>query len=170
MKKRILYFGLILLILISCSKDCDTPLDCLPAITMSGEDTFGCLVDGSVLKPAGTGMGVTGLNSYYTNTGFKESLSISAFNKRTKEGVILVITDDVEAGRTYNLGNWSDETYGAFSGDGGFYETFDESSGTVTINYFDLENGIISGVFNFRAKNESGEIVEVTEGRFDVDL
>ncbi len=170
MKKGIFYLSLIILMVVSCSKpDCDNPLDCLPEVTRTGKDTFGCLVEGIIFKPSGTGIGASGLDAYYSNTGEIESLSISAINKKQNNGVNLVIQDNIESGTTYELGNRIEDSYALFN-DGSSYATFEASSGTITINYFDRENGIISGVFSFKAQNESGEIVEVTEGRFDLDL
>ncbi len=39
--------------------------------------------------------------------------------------------------------------------------------GTITINYIDKINKIISGTFSFKAINASGQTVNVSEGRFD---
>ena len=171
MKKKIVFFSLILLIISSCSKaDCDNPLDCLPEKTTNGENTFGCIVEGGVFTPSSTGMGGSGLDVYYKNTDDIESLSISAINHKKDNAIYLVIIDDIEADHTYQLSSSKDDSYGLFSENLSYYETFRESSGSVTINKFDRENGIISGEFNFSAKNDSGKIVEVTQGRFDLDL
>jgi len=168
MKKKIIFFSLILLIINSCSKaDCDNPLDCLPEKTTNSENTFGCLVEGSLFIPSGTGIGASGLDAYYEDTGDMVNLSISAINHKKNNGVNIVIRDSIETGKTYDLGNRMEDSYGLYN-DGSSYATYEESSGTVTINNFDLENGILSGVFSFSAKNDSGETIQINEGRFDL--
>ena len=156
----------------SCSKEdnCENPIDCLPAITFMGKNTFGCLVDGEIFKPTSTGMGGSGLDVHYKNTGVIESLSISAINHKKDNAVYLVIVGDIEADNTYKLASAKDSTYALYSENLSYYETFKESSGTVIINYFDRDKGIISGVFSFSAKNEAGEEVSIQKGRFDLEL
>jgi hypothetical protein len=53
----------------------------------------------------------------------------------------------------------------------GRYSSY-ENSGTITITRFDSENKIYSGTFYFKAVNRDApnDIIEVTNGRFDVDL
>jgi hypothetical protein len=49
------------------------------------------------------------------------------------------------------------------------YQTNSNSYGTVTFTKFDTENGIMSGTFEFEAQElNSEEIVNITEGRFDL--
>jgi len=42
-------------------------------------------------------------------------------------------------------------------------------TGELTITHHDFDNAIISGNFWFDAINGSGDIVEVREGRFDME-
>lgn len=163
---------LCIFLLYSCNKGntCENPIDCLPPITQNGKGTFGCLVDGEIFKPTSTGMGGSGLDVHYKNTGVIESLSISAINHKKDNAVYLVIVDDIEADNTYKLASAKDSTYALYSESLSYYETFKESNGTVTINYFDREKGIISGVFSFSAKNEAREEVSIQMGRFDLEL
>lgn len=51
----------------------------------------------------------------------------------------------------------------------GEYTTNIIDNGILTITRFDPVNFIISGTFSFKAKEiNTGEIVEITEGRFDM--
>jgi hypothetical protein len=45
-----------------------------------------------------------------------------------------------------------------------------ENSGNLNITRYDYSNGIISGTFDFNAvnKDDSNDIIEITEGRFDI--
>ena len=58
-----------------------------------------------------------------------------------------------------------------FLNDSNFGEFYTNSNyyGVVTFTKFDTENGIMSGTFEFQAQElNSEEIVNVTEGRFDL--
>ena len=48
------------------------------------------------------------------------------------------------------------------------YETNEINRGELRITKFDTINQIVSGTFWFDAKNSSGQIVQVREGRFDM--
>lgn len=46
------------------------------------------------------------------------------------------------------------------------YKTSNVNTGVINVTHYD--GNIISGTFSFDAANDSGEIVHVTEGRFDI--
>ena len=50
------------------------------------------------------------------------------------------------------------------------YSTTPQVVGEMTITKLDFENNIVSGTFWFDAINDEGEIVEVREGRFDMQF
>ena len=50
-----------------------------------------------------------------------------------------------------------------------YYSTNDIITGEVTITNHDINNAILSGTFWFDAINSEGDIVEVREGRFDME-
>jgi len=51
------------------------------------------------------------------------------------------------------------------------YSTAENAEGTITILKFDRKAKIISGTFEFPMfHNETGERIEVTEGRFDLKI
>ncbi len=128
------------------------------------------MIDGKIFKPARGGIGGFGADVYYKNTGFIESLSISAINSR-KGGVVSInIEEEIEEGKTFNLGSPDNGSYGMYSNSFDPCYTFENASGTIKIIRFDLENGIVSGVFSFSSRNESDETVQVSEGRFDLEL
>lgn len=77
------------------------------------------------------------------------------------------ISDDVDLStKTYNLsdvnflGSYTSTTLNNFITDS-------QNTGTITITKFDKINKIVSGTFNFKAKNQNGEIVIISDGRFD---
>jgi len=47
------------------------------------------------------------------------------------------------------------------------YNTNSIQNGELKILFYDREKGIITGTFWFDAINNNGEIIKVTEGRFD---
>ncbi|APY08765.1 hypothetical protein BWZ20_10815 [Winogradskyella sp. J14-2] len=49
-----------------------------------------------------------------------------------------------------------------------FYDIDDTYQGSMIITYFDDINYIISGTFEFSTVTDDCEIINITEGRFDV--
>jgi len=157
-----------LLTMISCTKDSTPkdPVDTLPPITQTGEDTFACLINGKPFFSSSERFA-----SYVFNT-----LSIGG-SRRDDFGLrsILIGGLDIEGGVTegsFPLKNRISDGYSAeYFIDGGLTldaETTDEDTGLLTITRFDLEEFIVSGTFEFTAINEQGEEYHITHGRFDL--
>lgn len=73
---------LILILSMSCCKNDDdnlTPLDQLPPATQTGEQTFGCLINGEAFMPDKFGFGTP--NAFYQLVNGKYTLGISASNR-----------------------------------------------------------------------------------------
>ena len=137
-----------------CKKSSETPKEVLPDETQTGKGTFGCLVNGEIWLPKGN-FPYAGLTSIIQFGGFqimaskdKQYISI-AKNPIEKAGEFPLNTFDKDALFT----NKEDE-----------YKCIE---GILTITKYDKTNQIISGSFWFNAKNSSGEIIKITEGRFD---
>ena len=57
----------------------------------------------------------------------------------------------------------------AFYTDNGitYLTKFIDYTGKITVTRLDLQNQIISGTFEFKAVNNNGKVVVITDGRFD---
>lgn len=162
----------------------------LPPITQTGENTFGCYVDGQLLLPRDRrvfwGPTIKGMTmSEYSSTPSK----IDFFNLRVIDGKTDV---GFLSFYFYNLNELGEGTYSIKQGY--IWQTDAEisttnfwiksprytskrylsikDSGTLTITRYDYVNGIISGTFNCKVinDNDSSEIIQITDGRFDINL
>ena len=182
-KTTFTFFSFLLLLSFSCEKKSifnPEPLDELPPATMTGENTFGCLVNGAVWRPyiEGANIWESALNVKH-DRGWPDcdQLHISAI-KMYYEGEEYTLHQEI------GINVWCPElginnitpTKGAFLD---FYldpscsyrysvDTF--SQYTINITKLDTENNIASGTFAFTAiNNECNDTIRITEGRFDVD-
>lgn len=178
MKTLKLFLICILLISASCKNDDDTPtnpIDQLPPATQVGANTAGCLINGEVFLPFGSIAGGN-LNLFYTD-GLNFGLSIGEKKNNVLKNInVTSLNESLEVGQIYSLLNFEDNSkYGLFSNDvfsppsPKFYQTTTNITGELTITNHDFNNAILSGTFWFDAVNSEGEIVEVREGRFDME-
>jgi len=170
---RILYLlSLCLLIMISCSKDSTPkdPVDTLPPITQTGEDTFACLING---KPF---FSSRERRAFYTISNGAYTLGISGSrNDDIGFRSILLAGLDIEGGvkegdyllKSEKSGNF-DATYLIGGGLILKTNTTDETPGLLRITRFDLEEFIVSGTFEFSVKDNDGNTLNFTHGRFDL--
>ena len=166
-----------------CQKDNDPPEDKLPPATQTGENTFGCKIDGEVWEARlPLPFSLAGPSRLSGGPGVDGAFSVSA-RRRTKdeepnEFVSFFIKEGVYEEKEYIIGS--------SEGVGGHRFEFNENdsskcswatdlthTGKLTITRYDMEEGIFSGEFYFTAKLNSSvgdckEIIEVTEGRFDI--
>ncbi|MFC2110318.1 DUF6252 family protein [Bacteroidota bacterium] len=158
----------------------------LPAITETGENTFGCVVDSEVLIPR---KGVVG-NHTFSRTPVEMPLSYTL----SSSGILLIEAGNYEAGNNdgisltikgleglannhYVLGQIREYkyledlgySYAAISKNNNIYFST-EKSGSIRVTRFDEE--VLSGTFQFVAVNKDDEtdIIEVYNGRFDINL
>ncbi len=172
MRKLILLFT-ISLTLSCCNNDDDNnsqnPIDQLPPATQTGENTFGCLLDGEVFIPSG---GNNPLDCVYqfVNGGYYFGLQ---GNKRDEDNNLITIalgTNNLEIteGVSYNLlENITGNAYGVYS----FFQvnyTSQSHTGQITITKLDTENQIVSGTFFFDILDSQGNVRTVSDGRFDM--
>lgn len=180
MCKYIILFIFPLILLSNCKSNDDdssnNPISQLPPGTQTGENKAGCLVNGKVLIPKG-GLS-TNLICFYQLVNEEYFFSLG-FNDSTGENTLglNVFSNNIvlQEGNTYII-NIPDDGSKGIGGEyrigGGLIDSFNTSSfnsGELTITKFDQQNSIISGTFWFNAANEQGEIVEVREGRFDME-
>ena len=175
--KKLFLLILTIFTLSCCDKDDDRPLtelEKLPPPTQIGAQTFGCLIDGKSFVPPKFGSNAPQafyqlINGTYT-LGFSASNGGGANLKSINIGCLDVplLSIDSFVLKEFASGNYFGEY---FKGGGITYtgSSTTENPGTLTIKRFDPENYIISGTFSFTAKDiNTGEAVEITEGRFDM--
>ena len=178
MKKTFLL--LFLMCIFGCSKDDNkkttNPIEQLPPMTTSGKNTIGCLVNGVPFTDSGL------MNNFYQLVEGEYYLVINwenGFGDNFVAGQISIRNTQIVEGESYILNN-NNSSLEEFSGGSAKYVFSDNSNsgefntnsnyyGTVTFTKFDTENGIMTGTFEFQAQElNSEEIVNVTEGRFDL--
>ena len=169
---------LILLVLLSflgCSDD-DGPKDKngLPVATQTGENTFGCLVNGKRYTPSGY-FPYPKLEATYDDFNGDFYLRASRRVGADVEGIVLGSRAfNLSEGQTYQLleneegnasGGWfvSEDFFG-------YAYTGEQHTGELTITNYDEANHILSGLFWFDVLLPNGEVVEIREGRFDVKI
>ncbi|MDR6968239.1 hypothetical protein J2X31_002256 [Flavobacterium arsenatis] len=176
MKKTILL--LLLALTFGCDKDDDNnpgnPVDQLPTATQTGAQTFGCLIDGKAFVPPKFGSNAP--NAFYQFVGGAYTLGINAATgggTELKSINIGCLDMPIMTVNSYTLKEFiSGNYFGEYRKAAGFIfdgSSFSQQPGNLVITRFDPVNFIISGTFNFKAKELStGEIIEITEGRFDM--
>ncbi len=151
------------------------PIDLLPPATQTGENTFGCLLDGEAFTPRAL---YVPYNCFYQYVDGGYYFYVSATNK--KGGItkgISVGTEKLQISEntTYVLkerinGNAFGFFYIGNSNTGEIQNnyTFSNYSEELTITKLDFENHIVSGTFWFNLKHPvTGDTIKIRQGRFD---
>ena len=139
-----------------CKKTSDTTKEeVLPAETQTGADTFGCLVNGKVWLPKGK----------FPYSGLTATIQFNGFQINASQGkqYIHIAKNDFKQIGEFPLNS--------FDKDAAFIDKEDEykcTDGVLTITKYDKSNQIVSGRFWFNAKNNAGDILAITAGRFDL--
>jgi len=162
-----IYLGIVLLIIISCEKE---PLpEALPPLTMSGENTFGCLINNEVFVPGiHRFSGPDGISNEIIFSSFplypQYFLSISVhrladFNDEIKDISLFIQVDSLKSAEKFEYSRFSliyrNESYSKII------------DSEINIVNLDTINKIISGTF-FTAIANDFDTVFITEGRFDL--
>ena len=172
----------LLLLSASCKKEkSENPIDDLPPATQTGANTFGCLVNGELFLPKGSGLGGPVLNAQYefVDNKYYFSLLATRSGKDCKSSSILLSLNNLtlQNMKTYSLQDTSEGKAHlrvrigidcSFNTD--FFRTNNNVTGNMNITYFNTTKNIVAGTFSFDAVNSKGEKVEVREGRFDMKL
>lgn len=176
MKKLILTLCFLpLLSITSCNSDDDNtqsnPISQLPPATQTGENTFGCLLDGEPFLP-GSGQNTLDCVYQFVNGEYYFSLQANReFNFFLTRLGCSTKNLQIEQGITYTLtDNTNGNAYGKY-----FSETFINYTdnihfGEVTITTLDIMNNIVSGTFWYDIEDSNGIIHEIREGRFDMQF
>ncbi|OBX26570.1 hypothetical protein LX77_00850 [Gelidibacter algens] len=177
MKKLFLFIipllCLFVLTFTSCNNDDDDaptdPIDQLPPMTQTGENTFGCLVNGKLFVVTnntkqvavyqGGGLSIGGekdLNGFFSE--------VSMFISETSIGEMIIENEN------YILNNNS-LMKGQYYNDeeNCFYFTNQSHTGFLKITKLDKINFIVSGSFEFQSVSEDcTDSIKITDGRFDL--
>lgn len=191
MKKHILFLcGLLIL---ACSSD-DAPVDqesLLPPITQTGENTFGCLVDGKYFRPRDGRASLQSDNrGLYVVRTENDNLEIHVYDRKSENGGSMFIhLEDfyINGEGTYDIGNANGSRgidgpnknyiYGRFynSEEKRYYTYLSRlNQDSIAISNFSLISSIEnvkSGVFSavlVNSLNENDTIL-LDLGRFDLD-
>lgn len=188
MKTTVILFSLMLLQ--RCSNNDDTFSPTLPSITQTGANTFGCYIDGKLLtprdgtgtfnspdygmlfwgSPSGNSDSELAIRDYKSGTGGLLDIHITDFHQNG-EGTFPIresnCQDGIDANPTINIRcRWWDENSQAYK----WYCSI-ENSGNLIITRYNYTIRIVSGTFNCMAQNrdDATDIIEITEGRFDIN-
>ncbi|WP_374755357.1 DUF6252 family protein [Fibrella aestuarina] len=162
-------------VLSTCSQD---PL---PRPSQSGQNTFGCLINGNAYVPDG-GPAFSGIKpvtgglslrfgSIATQIGIfvlahaKDKQQVNLLLNNSKPGRYpLTFTTAVSPAAV------SPKDYGLYiSSNGDEYVTSANYTGWINLVKADTTTGIVAGTFEFTAATPGGRTVTVTNGRFDVN-
>jgi len=164
---KILKLFLTITLLISCGSDDDNnsqnPIDQLPPETQTGANTFGFLVNGEPINVTNTSQQTAIYQGGILQIG--GGIDNSNMDKR----VIIRISETITQGTNYNLTNTPiNQSLYINNENGCYYDYLNTVEGTLTISNFDETNFIISGTFEFSTITDNCEIINITNGRFDL--
>lgn len=142
-----------------CKNDDDTPknpIDQLPPPTQTGENTFGCLVNGEALS--------------ITNSSKMVAIYQQGQLQFGGGGITMILGDPIETNQEYSL---VDKARYVIERDSNnvicyYYDFNDTFEGSVNFSKIDKINYIISGTFEFSTVADNCEDIKITEGRFDM--
>ena len=165
---------IVLLSILSCTKT--EEIDKLPPMTTEGKNTFGCLVNGKAWIPKTEGGGL--FNERITVRYENEGLNIQANLRLNNDEIfqrLSVTANFIDLGTYqispppfdgivyFNLKNKPNGTIECTS-----YKCIPEDT-EIQILYINTSQRIISGTFSYKnLTNRCGDIINITDGRFDV--
>jgi hypothetical protein len=152
----------------------------LPAITQTGANTFGCLINGVAFVPQNQSI-LQGpklqCNYIFTDGGYYFTILTSNKNTNGLITQIQVVTDSltISEGQTLTLKQLSpghaSASYALITSNGdlnSYVTTNNTISGQLIITKLDPTNQIVSGTFFFTGINNVGDVIQITDGRFDM--
>lgn len=160
----------LILTISSCQNDDDDtpPIEQLPPATMTGENTFGCLINGEAFIDIGPG------NNFYQQVNGEFFFLVGGLSDETFISQVLIASNGIEVddNQDYILScNEPNSYYAELSIRNTFLDlqTCDTSFGNFFLTKFDLNTQVASGTFEFDVIDpRDNTLVEVREGRFDV--
>jgi hypothetical protein len=155
-----------------CKKEEKDYYSILPPATQSGKETAGCLVNGQVWTYSSSVSGLDWLPDGRFLLQLQKRVPFAPTSKITISLYDTVKTPgvyEISANTTYNSLAFFYWGAGASGGGGVFYDTDNTHKGYLIITRLDEQQRIISGLFYFDAiETTTGDVVHVTDGRFDM--
>jgi hypothetical protein len=188
MKKQIIKICLLFIttLFLSCSENNNliptVAEEVLPPITQTGENTFGCLVNGAVFIPkdktgytapgGGTPQGIEILGD--------NSVFVIQARNYINTAIYIYIPENLPEQKTYVFDESPGVSYGLNSPNYAHifcvinnkkYLSF-EDSGLIDFTKANFDNKIYAGIFNVKLRNQDNpeEFIEIKDGRFDINL
>jgi hypothetical protein len=182
MKHLLFIFLLPLLISASCKKTVTPPpppvAEQLPPATQEGKNTCGFLVNGKVWLPKGrVGNGSPNLKWWYDPTYRNGTFNINGYRYDKNEGdkftSFVIAIDNFSSAGVYALNTSGRVTgYSDYNKNCIYYreDTIPVNNNYINITKFNLQQGIIAGLFQFTLAKAGCDTIRITEGRFDIKL
>lgn len=173
--KNLFLLSLLAIGLFTACKDREPDPNVLPQATQSGANTAGALVDGKVwvattnyINPIG-GLGTFCERINNTTIIKVDLLHISDksrifFNARIENFELnktYILSENLDI-MDYNYANYSDSNFNGYS-----TQPNSEYIGKLKITKLDLQHQIVCGTFELKAIDHIGNVVNITDGRFD---
>lgn len=171
---------LLLLTGLSCKKNKHAEEEKLPAITQTGANTFGCLINGKAWLPAGHEYPTS---NYRVNINPRDSNVLIRVYRKTStiREDLYFNSDTIKAIGTYLITDTTRTRNGFHKSTSNLstdfcnirYDVMVQRQGFLKITRYDLSNGIISGEFEVSMVNPDcgyGDTIKITKGRFDKKL
>ncbi|MGK7391079.1 MAG: hypothetical protein ACNS60_12040 [Candidatus Cyclobacteriaceae bacterium M2_1C_046] len=168
---RILFISILFILFLNFSqcKNDDiqlSELEKLPPKTITGNGTFGCLVNGKAWIVPTFNKTV----AIYQQDALQIGGGIEEHNR--EEGIHIIIQPDVLEEKSYSLVDYP-YNYCEFiqlSPTKCIYEGYQTISGELVLTKVDINNRIVSGDFEFTTVKNGCDTIIVTDGRFDLKL
>ncbi|QSE97856.1 DUF6252 family protein [Fulvivirga lutea] len=142
-----------------------SPIDQLPPLTTTGENTFGYLLNGETIVIASS------LNASAIYQGGGVQISSFFENEQVDHNIVMILLDPIKINQSYDLTNLPEhkvQFIDSRSDKKCLYDYSDTFMGSIKLSNIDRTNFIISGQFEFSTVTQGCETVEVTDGRFDL--
>lgn len=163
-----------------CTKPKVHVLRPIALISPDSRELFGCRINGKPFSPAATDSASLGnctyLRTYEGSAGFTFQISANQHENSCRFSNITITLDSIELkqDKTYRLGTPGlRKNYASYLVVGGCGEsgktiyTADDLYGEVTITRLDVHKGIANGTFDFKMRDEFGNIIRMSDGIFD---
>ncbi len=167
--KLFLTYAVLVFSLLSCKKD-HSNADQLPSATQTGENTFGCKINGTIFLPGGTGLAQSLKVQYDPTPGAGLSISAKKVLSGSQSAYVTLLGVNISAAGNYPLSLSSNYRVSYTDGANCGFQTEQDvpESGVLNITRFDTQTRVVSGTFSFKGTTQSCGTVEATDGRFDV--
>ena len=157
---------------------CKSQVDLLPSATQTGQNIFGCLINGKSYVPNGGNgfMPAKPINGGFLVIYYPIRLGIYiATYAKDKQRIQLYLNDYTIGKHFLNSdtqtipASLNHKNYGLYENDTTDFVTSSAHTGFINVTKADTATGIIAGTFEFTAATKDGKTVTISNGRFDVN-